>query len=387
MEVSNSQLFTRGVRKRGVRTWSAVAAGVLGLATVVSVSPALASSSGVMSAQAALTAAKAIPKWTAPGPAINAKKIAKGKTVMVVPYDSAVPYNTAFSSAVQKADKLVGLKTVVYQTNGTPTSWAAGISLAITEHVAAIDLIAGVATSLVEPQIKQATKAGIAVIGATNNDPSQPLPSFLTAVVPLNYEEAGRLEADQAVVGTGGKCDILIITSTEVPPSPPMTSAVESQLHADCTTLTMHVLNVQPADWGTGIPAGVTSALAADPNINYVLPNYDSEMPLVVSGLTSANKQGKVGIASFNGTPAPMALVQSGQASMDAGEDITWAGYATTDETLRVIGHTTGKVVTRNENIPLRVFDKTNAKDVGVPPNLTSGYGSAFQNYLKLWGI
>jgi ribose transport system substrate-binding protein len=339
-----------------------------------------------------LTKFSNLPKWASPGPAIKAKVIAKGKTVMVVPYDSAIPYNVAFAQAVQAADKLAGLKTIVYQTNGSTSSWAAGVELGITDHVAAIDLISGVATSFIEPQIKQATRAGIAVIGSTNNDPSQPSPSYLTAVVPLNYEQAGMLEADQAVVDTNGACNVLIITSTEVPPSPPMTQEVNTELTNDCTTLTVHTLNVQPADWGTGIPSGVASALTADPGINYVLPNYDSEASLAQAGITQAGKKagsaaGDVGIASFNGTPGPMALVQDGAMAMNAGEDITWAGYATTDETLRVIGHAHGKVRTRNEHIPLRVFNSSNATAVGVPPNLTSGYGTAYKGYLKLWGL
>jgi len=70
-----------------------------------------------------------------------------------------------------------------------------------------------------------------------------------------------------------------------------MTQEVNTELTNDCTTLTVHTLNVQPADWGTGIPSGVASALTADPGINYVLPNYDSEASLAQAGITQAGKK------------------------------------------------------------------------------------------------
>ena len=41
-----------------------------------------------------------------------------------------------------------------------------------------------------------------------------------------------------------------------------------------------------------------------------------------------------------------------------------------------------------DEGVPLRVFDKTNIKQAGNPPQISTGYGSAYvAGYEKLWGI
>lgn len=344
-------------------------------------------SAGVNAAKAALTKYKAIPTFTSPGSQLDGKSIAAGKTVLVIPYSSTIQYNVAFADAIKKADDAVGFKTTIYSDDGTPTSWAAGINLGISQHVAVIDLIAGLDVEQIKPQIQAATKAGIAVVGSTYNDASQPTPSYLTTDVPLGYAQAGRLEADQAIADTNGKADVIVITSSGLNASTAMTPGVQQEFKSQCPSCTVHVIDVPVTQWATQITPQVESTIASDPNVNYVLPNYDSEAQYVIAALTAKGVENKVGIATFNGTPAPMALVASGKMTMDVGENIAWAGYATTDANLRSIGQTNKPAVTIDEHIPLRVFDKTNIADAGNPPNLSSGYGDAEQGYLKVWGL
>jgi ribose transport system substrate-binding protein len=82
-----------------------------------------------------------------------------------------------------------------------------------------------------------------------------------------------------------------------------------------------------------------------------------------------------------------MAEVQAGTLTMNVGEDLTWAGYGTTDANLRALQHPTALGKTYNENLPYIIFTKKNAKKVGVPPNLTTGYGNAYKGYLKTWEV
>ena len=366
-------------------------AGASLLSTVIT-APALSSTSAaVTAAQKQLAQYSSLPKWKAPGPNINAKAISKHKSVMIVPYLEAIPYNAGFATAVQGADKIAGFsKTYIWASDGSVTSWAAGIEQGISDKVSVIDLISGVAAAYVVPQIRQAERAGIVVIGSTNDDPSVPTPNYLSGVVPLRYALAGQLEADQAIVSTGGNVDAIIITSTEVPPSLSMTPAVQARLGALDPGGTVHVINVQPADWASptnGIAAAVQTAIAADPNINYVLPNYDSEAAYVIAGVDAAGAAGKIGIATFNGTPSAMAEVQAGTLQMNVGEDLTWAGYATTDANLRALMKPKALGKTYNENLPYIIFTKRNANAVGVPPTLTKGYGNAYLGYLKTWMV
>jgi len=370
---------------------AAALAGASLLGALVTAPAFSASSADVAAAQKQLAQYSSLPKWKAPGPNINAKAISKHKSVMIVPYLEAIPYNAGFAIAVQLADQKAGFaKTYVWASDGSVTSWAAGVEQGISDKVSVIDLISGVAAAYIEPQIQQAEKAGIVVIGSTNDDPSVPTPNYLSAVVPLGYALAGKLEADQAIVSTGGNVDAIIITSTEVPPSLSMTPAVQARLGALDPGGTVHVINVQPADWASptnGIAAAVQSAIAADPSINYVLPNYDSEAAYVIAGINAAGATGKVGVATFNGTPSAMAEVQAGTLQMNVGEDLTWAGYATTDANLRALLKPKALGRTYNENLPFIIFTKKNANNVGVPPTLTKGYGNAYLGYLKTWEL
>jgi ribose transport system substrate-binding protein len=370
---------------------AAAVAGSALVASLVVATPAFASAKGVSAAKADLAKYASLPKYVSPGPKINAKMIAKGKSVMIVPYDEAIPYNAGFAQAITAADKLAGFtNTTTYTTDGTPTSWAAGITTAISDHVAVIDLISGVAATYIKPQIQQAEAAGIVVIGSTNDDPSVPTPTWISGFIPLRYALAGQLEADYAVEKTMGHVDAVVVTSSEVPPSLSMTPKVVARLKQLDPGAVIHTVNVQPADWGNssnGITPEVTAAINSDPKVNFVLPNYDSEAAFVIAALSAANKQGKIGIATFNGTPSAMAEVQAGTLTMNVGEDLTWAGYGTTDANLRALQHPTALGKTYNENLPYIIFTKKNAKKVGVPPNLTTGYGNAYKGYLKTWEV
>ena len=367
----------------------AALAGATMLSSLIAAPAFSSDSASVTAAKTELAKYASVPKWVAPGPNINAKAISKNKTVMIVPYLLAIPYNAGFADAVKLANTKAGFKkTTVWASDGSVTSWAAGITQGIADKVAVIDLISGVAAAYVEPQIAQARAAGIIVIGSTNDDPSVPTPSYLSGVVPLDYALAGKLEADQATVSTGGNVNCIIVTSTQVPPSLSMTPVVEARVSALGGKFV--TINVQPADWASptiGIAAQVQAKIAADPTINYVLPNYDGEAPLVLAGINAAGKAGKIGVASFNGTPDAMKLVQAGTLEMNVGEDLAWAGYATTDANLRALLKPKAVGVTYNEHLPFIIFTKKNANNVGVPPNLTDGYGNVHLNYLKVWGV
>jgi ribose transport system substrate-binding protein len=93
-----------------------------------------------------------------------------------------------------------------------------------------------------------------------------------------------------------------------------------------------------------------------------------------------------VKIASFNGTPAVMKLIQDGNVmAMDAGENIAWLGYSEMDQAGRILTGV-GVISDGNEATPLRVFTKDNIDETGTPPTPDKGYGNAYvAGYDALW--
>src|SRR5262249_47185912 len=140
------------------------------------------------------------------------------------------------------------------------------------------------------------------------------------------------------------------------------------------------------ADWGTKMQSSVQSALLKDPNANYVIPLYDSASQFVVPAIISAGRSGKVKVASYNGTPFVLQMIQQNKGvGMDVAESLHWIAYATLDQALRLM---TGGKPLKSVETPIRVFTASNVSQAGKPPKADTGFGNAYVNgYAKLWGL
>jgi ribose transport system substrate-binding protein len=135
----------------------------------------------------------------------------------------------------------------------------------------------------------------------------------------------------------------------------------------------------------TRITPSVQAALLADPSINYIILIYDSMAQFVVPAVTITNSQDRVKIAAFNGTPFAIGMVQDGQLEMDIGENLDWIAHAVLDSEMRLV---CGLPPVADPKIPFYMFTSANAKDAGVPPRLSQGYGNAYeQGYKDLWRL
>jgi ribose transport system substrate-binding protein len=252
----------------------------------------------------------------------------------------------------------------------------------------------------VVPALKKAAAAHIPVIvthdfqnGQMNTPPptgpgANVLP-YIKAFVNVPFWEAARLEADYVIVQTNGDAHDMIITSPDVPPSNGITAAMQKEFATYCPACKVTVDDVPLSQWGTKIAPDVQSAVGADPKLTWITPIYDSMSLFGQQGITAAGKAGKVHIASYNGTPAVMKLIQGGGKimAMDVGENIQWLAYATVDQVSRaVLGAPI--IASGNEQTPLRVFTAANIGQAGNPPGAHAGYGTAYlTGYHKLWRV
>jgi ribose transport system substrate-binding protein len=280
------------------------------------------------------------------------------------------------------------MNVTVYAAQGTATDWAQGIEQGISEHVAAIDLFAVDPTQVI-PQLRDAKAAHIPVIlehvtqdGLT---PPASVKGLYAAQVTTPFDETGRLSVDYAVASTGTATDALIINSAEFPPSNGIVAAIKAEFAKVCATCKYTVVNVPIVNWATQIQSTIQSQISADPNINWVLPLYDSESQFAAAGITAAGRAGDVHIATYNGTPFVLQLMEQGNiVAMDSAENTNWLGYAGMDETFRVLLG----VPPAAEHTPLRIIDKSNVAQTGTPPQIGKGLGTAYlTGYHRLWGI
>lgn len=337
---------------------------------------------GVDHATQQIKAAMTAPTFTAPGPAFDATK-AKGKSVWFIPNSSTIPFTLAVQKAFQAVADKVGIKLTVWPSTGKPTEWVQGIDHAIAQKA---DLVVMAAPpQLVGPQLTELAKAGIPVVVPHQYDASMPKPADVTAFGLAPFIEAANLMADYAIMDTQGKANTLVITTNESPPSKPMADAITAEYGKYCSACKATQVNVPVADWGSKMQGEVQTALLRDPTINYIITIFDSATQFVVPGVAAAGKTGKVGIATFNNTPFVLTNVQKGVVNMDVGESITWIGYSSMDQVLRILS---GVAPLTDEVAPLRVFTKDNASVLGHQADNEKGYPTDYiVGYQKLWGL
>jgi ribose transport system substrate-binding protein len=361
---------------------------VLVLAAALVVAPAAIAAAVAISAngaQANLDSHRQVPHFVAPGPAFDAKAKAGGKTIFVIPASSQVPFVSTISNNMTRIAKLAGVKTTVWQNQGQPSQWVQGMNAALAQKANAIVLLAGNDPAGLQPQIKAAKAKGIPTIVAHLYDDHQKSAPNVGGLINIPYNLAGQLIADQAIVGTKGKANALVVTINQVKSTVPMVAGIKSQFAQFCKGCKLAFTDVTIADIATKIQPNVQAALTADPGINYVICLYDSaEAPFAEAAIRAAGRTGKVKISTFNGTPSVLKEVKKGDiVTMDVAENLEWIGYAIVDQSMRIIG---GLPPVKNARVPVRVFDKSNISQAGS--SFTSGWGNSYiGGYQKLWGL
>ena len=336
-------------------------------------------------ARALVAQHRAMPAFTPPGPPFDAKQCMADKSMFVIPLSSANPFNVAIGTAMQSAAKMVGFRMNVLENQAKMDQWVQGMSSAVAQHYSLIDLMGGIPPAALGPQIKEARDKGVKVTTTHLYDVTQDIPASLDASTRTNYTEAGKIMAAWAIAHTGGHVDAVIIGSDEVVPTKPFVKAIEDYLTANCPQCRFQYINVPFPEWGSKIQPGVQSAIIADPAINYILPIYDNMAQFVVPALRITNRQDKVKIATYNGSPGMLDLLRQGAIEMDVGESLGWVGMAGVDASMRLL---CGKGKITDSNAPLLIFDKDNIATAGTPANYDKGYGDVHvAGFRKLWEL
>lgn len=343
---------------------------------------------GIALAKARLAAYTRLPKFVVPGPAFNAKAAMKGKTIFSIPVNSSDQFVQTLENGMAAVAKKVGFKFVDYQNSGSPAQWVSGMEEAISEHVSLIDLLSGINPQSLEPQIKAAKAAGIAVVASDAYGIGQKTDPILTGTVNVPYGETARLQADWMTVHSHGKGQILLIGSSDVAASPFGIAAEQSEFKQVCPDCKVYTIDVPVSDWASQTQTQVQAQLQAHPNLNYVSPVYDSQSQFIIPAITSANKVGKVSIVSYDGTPFVLGDMQAEHGKivqMDVGEDLNWVSLAIMDNEMRIVGKLPQ---VSNEKTPLYLWDAANVHNAGNPPQASTGYGNASTTgYYKLWRL
>ncbi len=343
-------------------------------------------SSGIAAAAKVVAQYSKLPTFVPPGPAFNARKLDAGKTLFSIPVDSQDQFVQILENDMAAVAKTVGIKFVDYSNDGNPASWTTGMEQAVSEHANLIDLLAGINPEQLTPQMQAAKAANIPVVASDAYSIGQASDPLLTGVVDVPYAEAGTIMADWTIQNSGGHANALVIESNDVVSSPVEAGAAVPAFHRNCPSCTVKVINIPVSDWASETQTQVESELRADPNINYILPVYDSQSQYITPAISLAGDTGKVHIVSYDGTAFVLKyLLSHDGVVMDVGEDLKWIAWAIMDQEMRIMA---GLKPVANENTPLMIWTQRNIASAGNPPQQSKGYGNGFvQGYEKLWEL
>ncbi len=395
--------------KRGVVLMAAIAAAVgatltacgSGSSTSASSNPSSSATSatGVKTAQSRLAAVEGQPSFAAPPDATPFDaNAASGKTVWYINTSDSLPVSVIWENGVVNALKPYGVKVIRFDGKGDPTTYNKGMQEAIAQHASAIFNLA-VAPQFVTQSIKAAAAAHIPVISATDGVPqlqqNKDYYPGLTAEVSYDYETVGRLEADWFIADSYGKGHALFISNMDQPSAVYVTNGFKSEVSQLCPGCKVTVKDVPASQTATELPTLVPTTLAQDPSINYVVPDYDFQVPTIVSALRQANKTSQVKVGSWNAIPPVMVSLKDNTSPvyLEMGAPNAWFSYAIADTILRtLVGKPSAVWGTQSSNyMGIRVFTKNSVQNLPVTDyndQVLYGLGTSTvqQAFQKIWG-
>src|SRR5581483_2805800 len=184
------------------------------------------------------------------GPRFDASK-ATGNNVFNLPFTTSIPFLSTITDGLAKVAAREHVKLQNYPTQGQPNQWVEGMGQAVSQKASIINMLV-TDVRVLRPQLASAKSAGIPVVSTQQFDPTQLnlVPANVTAVVPFNFSQAGRLMADWVIQDTGGKADVLVVQNSEVISTPPMLAALRSEFSKYCgASCKLTVVDVPAVDW------------------------------------------------------------------------------------------------------------------------------------------
>jgi ribose transport system substrate-binding protein len=251
-------------------------------------------------------------------------------------------------------------------------------------------MVGGFEPSLVGPALSDAKKAGIPVIMANVQDPGPPrsdYPPAVTAFATHSFSWPGRAEADFVTVDSKGKANILFMSTSDLPHiTGPEKDAFLNELKRVCPGCKAQVMNVPSSQWNQ-LQTKTASFIRANPDVDYIVPDFDGMVIFALPGVHSAGAQGKVKIVSFNATPSVMKALKNGDVvAAETGGPNLLQGWAFADQALRVAA---GYPALPDIGVEDRLFTRDNINSIDLSAQESTWYGNKdyAARYKKLWGV
>jgi hypothetical protein len=386
---------------------AAVAAGAIGVASASASGSGHAAStiskSTLTKVKADVTKAQQAPKWYAPGPAVNAKKALRHKTIVTFPISSEIDAcNTKGQQGYLDAEaKKLGANVIPLQSTTGPPGWQSDIQQAITDKASAVVMLCGPSAAALTTQLATLKSDHIPVVDGNYNqiggNPAFPFTN-LSAESGVNTIQGVQTDLADALVNLNGKpAKILFLDSAQVAQDSGayggLQSAIKAWCPSSCAIVKSELFNTQ--DWsGPKEISEITSDLQGNPSINTVIVTFDGMTDGIESTVqAAAATHAGLKMYAWGGGLAEIKDVAGSSTFVgDSGPDEKWDAYNQLDQTIRLLAHKKPAAVAK-EVAPNIFFTKSNAKIFSVGGAGTAYSDQAFsrgafvKDFLKLWEV
>lgn len=336
-----------------------------GSSTAAAPAASTTASAGGAVAKTVLAASKPITAWDGFGAPI---KPPGGKHIVAIECSSLGVGCVQGAEAAKEAASALGWSTDVVNGKGDPTVWNSAIQNAVASKADGIVLLA-ISPALVKDGIAKAKAAGIPVAAALVGPKAD-------ALAVTDPQDGAKSMAAYLTQASGAKANILVLNDAEFVLTDIRNKAMVSDLKQTCPGCKTKTVEFTFATMPTKLPGQISSALQADPSIDYVVAPFDAAAAFVRQGIQQGG--GKAKIASFEGDPPTLKTIGDGVQVADLATPNVWVGWQSVDNLARVML----KQPVSDTPLPTRLFTTDN-KDDAVGWDGDYDFKS---KYKQLWG-
>jgi ribose transport system substrate-binding protein len=343
----------------------------------------------VPEAREALAAAEEPVQFEAAGAPIELGDEMKGKTLFFMANGLEFPFSQGVLNGVRDAAKVVGAEVVVTDSAGSVSKASKLIDQAI-GRAADVILLMGLPDSALDAPIRAAKEAGIPVIPFATQD-QKPLTQEqkdrgVSAIVSFSYTGAGEAAADFMVADSDGDVNAVVFDVPDIGAAEPEKTGFINRLKELCPDCKVTEVKSPLAQWQSGLPGQVTSAIQRDPDVNYLFGLFDGMVFTMIPAVNRANAQDRVKVVTYNASEPLLKDLKADTPPMGAniGGSTEWMGWALVDQTARLV---LGEPPVDDPKIPNRSFTQRNTKDLDIAGGQEELFGADFRaGYTELWG-
>ena len=337
-----------------------------------------------------LSSYKSVPKFTCKSDTIDAESIANNSKITFITDDINDSYSSLVSKQFKSAAKSAGFKTITTaDTDSTPASYNDALAAAVTDKDKAAVMFGKINKDNISSQIELTQANGIKVISGGNAGVGES-EHFVDNTVPIDFQMAGQLLADWAIVQQSGKVNALAINCSDSGSSTAVYKGLTEEFETYVSSGYCTALNISSADIGNGLSSKIKDAVTTDTNLNYIIVFDDSMLNDVISAVEQSGQ--KIKIIATGGSPEAFQAAESGQIEMLAAQSYEWTAYAMVDYTLRVLGKLD---LPEKQDVPLRIVTSESIKkeleenkDDDIDGFYEICFGAAFvEGYSILWDL